>query len=534
MRDPGHRPVPCRAPPGAPTHYAAHRPLTFPNALAPAAPGPHEPRRDRTRQSTTLGPVSPVPFGVFGLAVMGQNLARNVASRGVSVAVYNRTPARTQRMIEEHGAEAGFVPSYDVASFVRSIDRPRTILVMVKAGPAVDETIGELRPHLEAGDILVDGGNSFFGDTRRRAAEIEGTGLRFLGTGISGGEEGALRGPSLMPGGTREAYEHVEPIFTRIAAQVDGVPCCAYMGADGAGHYVKMVHNGIEYADIQLIAEAYDFLAQAVGLGAPEQAEIFQEWNRGDLDSYLIQITSEVLAKRDAATGRPLVDVILDEAEQKGTGKWTSQDALELGVPVTAITEAVFARSLSAQRARRVAAAGALRGPRGAARGAHDADGLVGAVRDALYASKVVAYAQGFEQLAAASAEYGWGLDFGAIATIWRGGCIIRARFLNRIKEAYDERPDLHSLLLAPYFRDAVASAQDAWRRVVCTAVELGVPTPAFSSALAYYDGRRRERAPANLIQALRDYFGAHTYRRVDREGSFHTRWAQDGAEVEA
>jgi 6-phosphogluconate dehydrogenase len=476
--------------------------------------------------------VSPTPFGVFGLAVMGQNLARNVASRGVSVAVYNRTPSRTQAMIAAHGSEADFVPSYDVASFVRSIDRPRTILVMVKAGSPVDEAIGELRPHLEAGDIVIDGGNSYFRDTRRRAAELEGTGLRFLGTGISGGEEGALKGPSLMPGGTREAYSHVEPIFTRIAAEVDGVPCCAYIGTDGAGHYVKMVHNGIEYADIQLIAEAYDFLAQALGLGAVEQAEIFQEWNRGDLDSYLIQITSEVLARRDAVTGRPLVDVILDEAEQKGTGKWTSQDALELGVPVTAITEAVFARSLSAQKGRRMAAAGALRGPRGSARDA--ADGLVDAVRDALYASKVVAYAQGFEQLAAASAQYGWGLDFGAIATIWRGGCIIRARFLNRIKEAYAERPDLPSLLLAPYFRDAVASAQDAWRRVVCAAVELGVPTPAFSSALAYYDGYRRERTPANLIQGLRDYFGAHTYRRLDREGSFHTRWAQDGAEVEA
>jgi 6-phosphogluconate dehydrogenase len=434
-------------------------------------------------------------------------------------------------MMAAHGSEATFVPSYDVASFVQSIDRPRTVLVMVKAGGPVDGAIGELRPHLEDGDILIDGGNSYFRDTRRRTAELEGTGLRFLGTGISGGEEGALRGPSLMPGGTREAYAHVEPILTRIAAQVDGVPCCAYMGRDGAGHYVKMVHNGIEYADIQLIAEAYDFLGQVLGLGAPEQAEIFQEWNRGDLDSYLIQITSEVLARRDAATGRPLVDAILDEAEQKGTGKWTSQDALELGVPVTAITEAVFARALSAQKARRVAAAGQLAGPGGARRGT---DGLVDAVRDALYASKVVAYAQGFDQMAAASAEYGWDLDFGTIATIWRGGCIIRARFLNRIREAYAERPDLASLLLAPYFRDAVASAQDAWRRVVCAAIELGVPTPAFSSALAYYDGYRRERTPANLIQGLRDYFGAHTYRRVDREGSFHTRWAQDGAEVEA
>ncbi len=475
--------------------------------------------------------MTPVPFGVFGLAVMGQNLARNVASHGVSVAVYNRTPARTRQMLEDHGGEASFVPSYDVGSFVASIERPRAILVMVKAGAPVDDAIAQLRPHLAEGDIVIDGGNSYFGDTRRRAADLEGAGHRFLGTGISGGEEGALHGPSLMPGGTREAYGHVERLFTSIAAQVDGVPCCAYMGSDGAGHYVKMVHNGIEYADIQLIAEAYDFLGQALGLGPAEQAEIFREWNRGVLDSYLIQITSEVLAKRDAVTGRPLVDVILDEAEQKGTGKWTSQDALELGVPVTAITEAVFARALSAQKERRVAAAGILAGPAGAAR---ERDGLVDAVRDALYASKMVAYSQGFEQMTAASAQYGWDLDFGTIATIWRGGCIIRARFLNRIKEAYQEQPGLQSLLMAPYFRDAVASAQGAWRRVVRTAIELGVPTPAFSSALAYYDGYRRERTPANLIQGLRDYFGAHTYRRLDRAGSFHTRWAQDGAEVEA
>jgi 6-phosphogluconate dehydrogenase len=468
---------------------------------------------------------------VFGLAVMGQNLARNVASRGVSVAVYNRTPARTQRMMAEHGSEGEFVPSYDVASFVASIQRPRTILVMVKAGTPVDEAFAQLRPHLDPDDILIDGGNSYFGDTRRRTVELEGSGLRFIGTGISGGEEGALLGPSLMPGGTRDAYDHVEPIFTRIAAQVDGTPCCTYIGPDGAGHYVKMVHNGIEYADIQLIAEAYDFLAHALGLGAEEQAAIFREWNRGDLDSYLIQITAEVLARRDAATGRPLVDVILDEAEQKGTGKWTAQDALELGVPVTAITEAVFARSLSAQKERRVAAARVLAGPSAVVR---DTEGLVDAVRDALHASKVVAYAQGFEQMALASRQYGWDLDLGAISTIWRGGCIIRARFLNRIRDAYREGRELPSLLLAPYFRDAVAGTQNAWRRVVRTAVEIGVPTPAFSSALAYYDGYRRERSPANLVQGLRDYFGAHTYGRVDREGTFHTRWAQDGAEVEA
>jgi 6-phosphogluconate dehydrogenase len=468
-------------------------------------------------------------FGVFGLGVMGQNLARNIASKGVPVALHNRTPARTQRMLAEHGAEGAFTPAYDVGSFVASIERPRPVLLMVKAGEAVDEAIAELEPHLAEGDILIDGGNSHFGDTRRRSREVEARGLRFIGAGVSGGEEGALRGPSIMPGGTREAYGLVEPIFTRIAAHVDGVPCCTYIGTDGAGHYVKMVHNGIEYADIQLIAEAYDLMHSAVGLGAVEQAQIFRQWNRGDLESYLIEITGEVLAKTDARTGQPLVDVILDEAEQKGTGRWTSQSALDLGVPVTAITEAVFARALSAQKARRVAASEVLPGPSGRAE-----TSLVEDIREALYASKIVAYTQGFEQMAAAGAEYGWDLDLGAIATIWRGGCIIRARFLNRIREAYQQHPDLQSLLLAPYFQEAVGQSQDAWRRVVKAAADLGVPAPAFSSALAYYDGYRRERSPANLIQGLRDYFGAHTYRRLDRPGSFHTHWSQDGEEVEA
>jgi 6-phosphogluconate dehydrogenase len=462
---------------------------------------------------------------------MGQNLARNIASRGIPVAVYNRTPTRTERMIAEHGSEGEFVPAYDVSSFAAALERPRTVLLMVKAGAPVDEAIAELRPHLEPGDIVIDGGNSYYRDTRRRFAELEAAGLRFLGTGISGGEEGALLGPSLMPGGSEDAYRRVRPVFEQIAAKVDGVPCVTYIGPDGAGHYVKMVHNGIEYADIQLIAEAYDFLRQALGFEPPAQAEIFHQWNDGDLNSYLIEITAQVLAKRDAATSRPLVDVILDEAEQKGTGKWTSQDALDLGVPVTAITEAVFARFLSAEKAQRMAAARVLPGP--LARAA-DADGLVDAVRDALYASKVVAYTQGFEQMAAAGRQYGWELDFGALATIWRGGCIIRAQFLNRIKEAYDEHGDLQSLLLAPYFVDAVENAQSAWRRVVRLAIEIGVPVPAFSSALAYFDGYRRERSPASLVQGLRDYFGAHTYRRIDRPGSFHTRWAQDGTEVEA
>jgi 6-phosphogluconate dehydrogenase len=463
--------------------------------------------------------------------VMGQNLARNIASKGFSVALFNRTAARTERLMAEHGSEGDFVPSHGVQEFVAALERPRSILLMVKAGEPVDHAISELRPLLEPGDVLIDGGNSFFMDTRRRAAELEAAGLRFLGTGVSGGEEGALHGPSIMPGGTPEAYEQVEPVLTRIAAHVEGEPCCTYIGTDGAGHYVKMVHNGIEYADIQLIAEAYDFLRQGLGMEPGQQAEVFRQWNQGDLDSYLIQITAEVLAKQDADTGRPLVDVILDEAQQKGTGKWSSQDALDLGIPVTAITEAVFARFLSAQKAQRMRAAGVLPGPRVTA---GEADGLVDAVRDALYASKVVAYAQGFEQMAAAGAEYDWKLDLGALAKIWRGGCIIRARFLGRISESFEEHPDLPSLLVAPYFVDAVRAAQDSWRRVVRTAVQIGVPTPAFSSALAYYDGYRRERSPANLIQGLRDYFGAHTYRRIDREGSFHTRWSQDGAEVPA
>ncbi|MGH7922607.1 MAG: NADP-dependent phosphogluconate dehydrogenase, partial [Candidatus Dormibacteraceae bacterium] len=375
-------------------------------------------------------------FGVFGLAVMGQNLARNIAHQGVPVALFNRTAARTDRLVDQYGSEGTFVPSHQVADFVRSIERPRSIMLMVKAGQPVDDAIEELLPHLEPGDLLIDGGNSFFQDTRRRAAAIEQGGFRYLGTGVSGGEEGALNGPSIMPGGTQDGYQEVEQIFRSIAAEVDGTPCVTFIGSDGAGHYVKMVHNGIEYADIQLIAEAYDLLRSALGMSAGEQAEVFRTWNRGDLDSYLIQITAEVLAKEDQATGRPLVDVIVDEAEQKGTGKWTSQNALDVGIPVTAITEAVFARFLSAQRGRRAEASKVLSGPRGQA-----PPSLVDDVRDALYASKVVAYAQGFEQLSAAAREFDWDLDLGAISTIWRGGCIIRAQFLNRIKEAYDERP---------------------------------------------------------------------------------------------
>ncbi len=471
-------------------------------------------------------------FGVVGLAVMGQNLARNLAGKGIPVSVYNRTVSRTDAFVSSHGTEGPIQGARSVEEFIAQLARPRAILMMVKAGPPVDETIAHLLPHLEADDILIDGGNSYFIDTVRRGREVEARRIQYVGTGISGGEEGALHGPSIMPGGSREAYRHLEPILTRISAHVDGQPCCTYIGPGGAGHYVKMVHNGIEYADIQLIAEAYDLLRQAVSLSAPEMAEIFSTWNAGDLDSYLIQITAQVLAKRDTATGRPLVDVILDEAEQKGTGKWASQSALDLGIPVTAITEAVFARMLSALKGDRMAAARVLAGPNRRFGAEERAVALVEDVRAALYASKVVAYAQGFELMQAASDENDWNLDLGAIARIWRGGCIIRARFLNRITEAYAAQPDLKNLLLASYFRDAMAQAQDAWRRVIRVAVDSGIPVPAFSSALAYYDGYRRERLPANLVQGLRDFFGAHTYRRLDRAGSFHTRWSQDGEEV--
>jgi 6-phosphogluconate dehydrogenase len=471
-------------------------------------------------------------LGVTGLATMGANLARNAARHGFPVAVHNRTESRTRELLERHGDEGELVGTFSTEEFVAVLARPRRILVMVKAGPAVDAVLEELAGHLDEGDLLIDGGNSFFEDTVRREQAMAERGLRFLGTGVSGGEEGALHGPSIMPGGSPEAYGLVERLFTTIAAQVDGVPCCRLVGPGGAGHYVKMVHNGIEYADMQLIAEAYDLLGQGLGMGAGELAEVFERWNAGDLDSFLIETTAKVLRKVDEATGQPLVDVILDQAEQKGTGRWTVQSALELGVPVTGITEAVFARVLSSQKEQRTAAAKVLQGPSGRL-DASRADAFVDDVRDALYASKVVAYAQGFEQMAAAADAYGWDVDLGGLATIWRGGCIIRARFLDRIREAYAADPSLRNLLFAEYFRDAVGDAQDAWRRVAAAAVELGVPTPAFASSLAYYDGFRRERGPANLLQAQRDFFGAHTYRRIDRPGVFHTRWSEDGREVE-
>jgi 6-phosphogluconate dehydrogenase len=472
-------------------------------------------------------------IGVTGLAVMGRNLARNLARNGFSVALHNRTSARTRTLVEEHGDEGVFVPTESVEEFVAALERPRRVVIMVKAGGPTDAVIEELVPLLDEGDIVIDCGNAHFADTRRREAELREKGLHFVGAGVSGGEEGALLGPSIMPGGSKESYATLGPMFEKIAAQVDGTPCCTHVGPDGAGHFVKMVHNGIEYADMQLIAEAYHLLRDGLGASPKELAEIFAEWNSGDLESFLIEITAEVLGHVDAATGNAFVDVIVDQAEQKGTGRWTVQTALDLGVPVTGIAEATFARALSAHPEQRKAAQAALPGPASAP--APDRETFVDDVRKALYASKVVAYAQGYDQMAAASAEYGWDIDLGAMAAIWRGGCIIRARFLDRIKEAYanaDERPE--SLLVAPYFRDAVAEGQEAWRRVVTHAAQAGIPTPGFSSALAYYDALRAERLPAALIQGLRDFFGAHTYRRVDRDGTFHTMWGDDRREVDA
>jgi 6-phosphogluconate dehydrogenase len=468
-------------------------------------------------------------LGVFGLSVMGGNLARNAARKGFGVAVFNRHSERTDELVSRHGAEGRFVPAKSLADFVAALARPRAVIIMVKAGKPVDDVIDELLPHLEAGDVVVDAGNSLFTDTNRRARSLKERNIRFLGMGVSGGEEGALLGPSMMPGGDEGAYARIEPMVRKMAAQVDGEPCCAFIGPEGAGHYVKMVHNGIEYADMQLIAEAYDLFTSVYGLDAAAIAEIFDEWNQGELNSYLIEITAAVLRKRDS-TGGALVDAILDEAEQKGTGRWTAQSALDLGVPLTSITEAVYARALSSRRAQRITAAKLLPGPAVNARSPVKAD--IDAIRDALYASKIIAYAQGFEQLRAASEQFGWKLKFGEIASLWRGGCIIRARLLKRIREAYDSGEIIENLVLQSYFRDAVVKVEPAWRRVVALSVEQGVPAPAFASSLAYFDGLRRARGPANLLQGLRDYFGAHTYRRLDKPGSFHTRWGQDGDEV--
>jgi 6-phosphogluconate dehydrogenase len=476
-----------------------------------------------------LGQSPQARIGVVGLGVMGRNLARNLARRGHPVALYNRTRARTDELVGRFGQEGEFRPAGSPAELVAGLERPRRVLLMVAAGASTDAVIDEFAPLLEPGDILIDGGNAHFTDTRRREAALRGRGLRFVGAGISGGEEGALHGPSIMPGGPPEAYQVLAPLLTGIAARAaDGTPCVTHVGPDGAGHFVKMVHNGIEYADMQLIAEAYDLLRSAAGLAPDRIAEVFTGWNAGRLRSYLVEITAEVLGHVDPDTGQPFVDVVLDRAEQKGTGRWTVQTALELGVPVNGIAEAVFARSLSGHAGLRAAARG-LPGPAGPAGGG--GEGFAGAVEQALYASKIVAYAQGFHQIRAGSEAYGWGVDPGAVAGIWRAGCIIRAEFLDRIRAAYAAEPELPTLLTSPGLAEALGGAQDGWRRVVAAAAGRGIPVPGFAAALSYYDSLRAGRLPANLVQAQRDFFGAHTYRRVDRDGVFHTDWGGDRRE---
>lgn len=470
-------------------------------------------------------------IGVVGLAVMGSNLARNLASRkGNTVAVFNRSRSRTDELVSSH-PEADFIPSFSYEEFAASLATPRTAIIMVQAGKGTDAVIDELLRVFEPGDIIMDGGNANFQDTIARESRIRETGVHFVGTGISGGEEGALNGPSIMPGGSAESYTTLGPILESIAARADdGSPCVTHIGTDGAGHFVKMVHNGIEYADMQLIAEAYDLIRRGTGKTPAQIADIFTTWNQGELSSYLIEITAEVLKQVDAKTGKPLVDVILDAAGAKGTGAWTVQNALDLGVPVTGIAEATFARSLSSASEQRAASLG-LDGP--TPKRVSDVDGFIEDVRKALFASKIIAYSQGFDEIVAGADKYDWDIDKGEIAKIWRAGCIIRAQFLNTITDEYEADPDLPALLLAPYFRAHLESAQDAWRRVVVAATQNGIPAPAFSSSLAYYDGLRSERLPAALVQGQRDFFGAHTYKRVDREGTFHTTWSGKREEVD-
>ncbi len=464
-------------------------------------------------------------IGVVGMAVMGKNLALNIESRGYSVALFNRTGAKTTAVVEEH-PDKNFKATYTIKEFVESIEKPRRILLMVKAGPATDATIQELLPHLDKGDILIDGGNTFFKDTMRRNEELANSGINFIGTGVSGGEEGALKGPSIMPGGQKEAYELVAPILEQISAKAeDGAPCVTYIGPNGAGHYVKMVHNGIEYGDMQLIAESYDLMKNILDLSVEEMADIFKEWNQGELDSYLIEITADILTRKDdEGTGKPVIDVILDAAGNKGTGKWTSQSALDLGVPLPLITESVFARYISAYKEERVQASKILSRTNDF-EFTGDKKELVEKIREALYFSKIMSYAQGFAQLRVASKEFDWDLPFGEIAKIWRAGCIIRARFLQKITDAYDKNPEIENLLLDDYFVEITKKYQQSVRDVVALAVQAGVPVPTFSSAIAYFDSYRAERLPANIIQAQRDYFGAHTYERVDKEGIFHYSW---------
>jgi len=464
-------------------------------------------------------------FGVLGIGVMGKNLAMNIESRGISVSVYTRNRTVTDNLLVEV-KEKNIKGTYSIEEFVNSLEIPRKILIMIKAGKPVDEIIQKLIPYISKGDIIIDGGNSFFMDTVRRSKELESLGFNFIGTGVSGGEEGALKGPAIMPGGQEDAYKIVEPIFDAIAAKVDGQPCCSYIGPNGAGHYVKMVHNGIEYGDMQLICEAYALLKGVAGLSNSRLHDVFMEWNKGELDSYLMDITSKIFNQKDNESGEYIVDIILDKAGQKGTGKWTSQSALDLAVPIPTITEAVFARCLSAIKDERVLASNVLKGPDAKFEG--DVLEFIEAVRRALYTSKICSYAQGFALMRAASEEYNWGLKYGKIAKIFRGGCIIRAQFLNKINEAYENNINLKNLMLDSYFKNILNSYQKDLRYVISTAVNLGVPVPAFSSALTYYDSYRSAKLPANLLQAQRDYFGAHTFERVDKKGIFHHDWVSE------
>lgn len=464
-------------------------------------------------------------MGVIGLAVMGKNIAFNIESKGYSVSVYNRSQERTDEMMAE-ADDRQVEAHYTIEDFVQSLEKPRKILLMVAAGKPTDAVIEELLPHLDQGDIVIDGGNAFFEDTQRRNTELTKHGIHFIGTGVSGGEEGALTGPSLMPGGQKEAHELVKPILEAISAKVDGEPCTTYIGPDGAGHYVKMVHNGIEYGDMQLISETYFIMKHVLGLEAEQLHEVFSEWNKGELDSYLIEITAQIFTKKDEDTGEPLVEKIMDTAQQKGTGKWTSISALDLGTPLPIITESVFARFMSAMKDERVAASKVLTGP-DIAKIDNDQEDWIEAIRQALYMSKICSYAQGFAQMRAASEEYNWDLNYGNIAMIFRGGCIIRAAFLQKIKQAYDNDPTIANLLLDPYFKDIADKYQQSLRKVVALAVENGIAVPGLSAAIAYYDSYRSARLPANLLQAQRDYFGAHTYQRIDKEGTFHTEWGQ-------
>ncbi|SFE41436.1 NADP-dependent phosphogluconate dehydrogenase [Trichococcus pasteurii] len=467
-------------------------------------------------------------IGVVGMAVMGKNLALNIESRGYSVSVFNRSGSKTEQVIAEN-PEKKLVPTYTIEEFVESLEKPRRIMMMVKAGEATDKTIQSLLPHLDKGDILIDGGNTFYKDTIRRSKELENSGINFIGTGVSGGEEGALKGPSIMPGGQREAYDLVAPILEQISAKApDGEPCVAYIGKDGAGHFVKMVHNGIEYGDMQLIAEAYDIMFKYLGMSVEEIAAVFIEWNKGELDSFLIDITADILTKYDPETGKPMVEIILDRAGNKGTGKWTSQSALDLGVPLPLITESVFARYISALKTERVAASEILTGPAVEGKEGLDKAAFIESIRKALYFSKIMSYAQGFAQLRVASEENDWDLNYGEIAKIWRAGCIIRAQFLQNITDAYEKNPELQNLLLDDYFVDITKQYQGAVREVVATAVVAGVPVPTFSSAVAYFDSYRSAVLPANIIQAQRDYFGAHTYERTDKAGSYHFEWDKE------